>query len=75
MKFIFCAGPIYTFVADKASKSCAMDRLAEGFEFRAVTLGNQLHPAVRKITDGAGDIKTGGDGFRGITKTDALHLA
>jgi len=75
VEFIFCFAPIYTFVADKASKSCATDGVTKCLQFPAATLGNQFHPSVRQIADGANDFKTGGDGFRSVTKPDALHEA
>jgi len=75
MKFIFRVGPIYMFVADKASKTCAADGVPKGLQFLAGALGGQFHPAVRKVPHGADDFKAGSHDFRGIAKTDTLHLA
>jgi len=75
MKFIFCVGPTYTFVADKASKSCTTNGVAKRLQFFAGALGNQGNASVRQIADDAGDFKAGGDGFRGVAKSDTLHTA
>ena len=75
MKFILCVTPIYTFVADKASKSCATNGVMKRLQFLAGALGNQFNAPVRQIADEAGDFKAGGDGFRGVAKSDTLHTA
>ena len=74
-KFILRVAPIYIFVADKASKSRIADGGAKGFQFLARAFGDQFHAAVGQIADGAGDFKSGGDGFRGVAKPDTLHVA
>jgi len=74
-KFIFCVAPDYLFVPDKSSKTCIMERGAESFKFRVAALGDEFHAAIRQIADGAGDLKTGGDGLGGVTKADTLHAA
>ena len=73
--FIFCVGPIYLLVADKASKSCTTDGFTKGLKFRALALGDEFNAAIGQIAHEAGNFKTGGDGFDGITETDALHAA
>jgi len=75
MKFIFCLPPNYTFVTDKASKSCATNGVMKCLQFPAGALGNQFNASVRQIADEAGDFKAGGDGFRGVAKPDTLHTA
>jgi len=72
-KFIFRVRPHYLLVADKSSKTCIVERGAESGEFRMAAFGVEFHAAVGQIADGAGDFKTGGDGFGGVTKADALH--
>ena len=73
--FILRVTPIYTFVADKASKSRTADGDAKRFQFFGRAFGDQFHASVRQIADDAGDFKTGGDGFRGVAKPDTLHAA
>ena len=68
-------GPSYLLVADKASKTFSADGGAERLEFRAGTFGDEFDAAIGQIADGAADFKTGGDGFCGIAKPDALHAA
>ena len=70
-----CFGPRYLLVPDKASKTFIANGGAERLEFCARALGDEFDPAVRQIANGAADFKTGGDGFDGITKADALHAA
>ena len=63
-------------VADKASK---IPRRGWPCERLPVPSGvpsaiSSTRPSGRLRTD-AGDFKAGGDGFRGVTKPDALHVA
>jgi hypothetical protein len=74
-KFIFSVGPSYLFVADKSSKTCIMDGRAKRFEFGGCAFGDEFHATVGEIADGAGDFKTGDDGFGGVAEADALHAS
>src|SRR5690242_5844004 len=74
-KFIFRVGPSYLLVPNKSSKTCIQNGGSKSLQFRPGALGEQFHPSIREITDGAGDFKAGGDGFGGVTKADTLHAA
>jgi hypothetical protein len=74
-KIILRGAPVCLFVADKASKSRAANRITKCLQFIPRTLRNKFDPAIRQIADGAGDFKTGGDRPGGVTKTNALHAA
>ena len=75
MKFIFCGGPIYLLIANKASKTFSANGGAKSLQFRVRSLGDEFDAAIGQVAHEAGDFKTGGDGFDGITETDALHAA
>ncbi len=45
------------------------------FKLLRRALGDQFHASIGQIADNAGNIKAGGDGFRGVTKPDTLHAA
>ena len=47
--------------------------LLELFQFRPFAFGQQLHPAIRQITNLSGDIKTTGHRFCRVAKPDSLH--
>jgi hypothetical protein len=48
---------------------------AKSVKLVAAAFGDEFHAAIGQIADGAGDFKTGGDGFGGVTKAHALHPA
>lgn len=74
-KIILRGAPRHIFIVDKMFQSRVADGRAEGFEFFARTLGGQFDATVRQVTHGAGNIKSSGDRFRGVTKTHTLHAA
>ena len=74
-KFILRGAPRYIFVADKMFQPRVANGGAEGFELFARAFGGQFDAAVGQITHNAGNFKSGGDGFRGVAKTDTLHMA
>ena len=75
MKFILRVAPRDLSSRIKSRKPRVANGGAKGFQFRARAFGDQFHAAVRQIAHGAGHFKSGGDGFRGVAKTDALHVA
>jgi hypothetical protein len=70
-----CVGPLYSFVADKTSKTFRADGGLKSFEFGARTLGDHFNAAIGQVADKADDLEAGGDGLGGVTKTDALDAA
>src|SRR6202012_1494348 len=75
LELVLSISPIYLLVADKSSKTCIMESMAESLQFRAQPLGHQFHPAVLQIANRARDFKTGGDRSGGVPETDTLHVA
>ncbi len=71
-KFVFRFSPDYLLVPNKSSKTCTKNRGAKLLQLSSVALGNQFNPSVGQVADDAGNFKAGGDGFGGVTKTDAL---
>ncbi len=70
-----CGGPIYLLVTDKTSKTFIADGHPKRLEFGPGTLGDEFDAAIGQVADGAGDFKTGRDGFGGMTKSNALDTA
>jgi len=67
--------PIYFLPLNKASKTFIADGGAKRLEFGGGTFGAEFDAAVGQVADDAGNIKTGGDGLDGVTKSHALHAA
>ncbi len=74
-EFILRGAPRHIFIVDKMFQAGVADGCAEGLEFLVPALGCQFDAAVGQSTHGAGNIKSGGHGFRGVAKADALHMA
>ena len=74
-EYILRGAPRHTFVADKRLQPRVANSRAEGFKLFARAFGDQFDAAVGQITHNAGNFKSGGDGFRGVTEPDALHVA
>ena len=74
-EFILRGAPRYIFVADKSFQPRVANARTEGFKLFARALGRQFDAAVGQVTHYPGNIKPGGDGFRGVAEPDALHAA
>ena len=66
---------MHFFVADETGQPGFADRLAKRFEFFAQPFGDEFDAAVIQVTHNAGDFKSGGDVFGGVTEAHALHAA
>ena len=64
--------PTHTFISDKSSQPRVADGRAKRIKFLACALGDEMDSTVWQVADGAGNFKTGGDIFCGVTKPDSL---
>ena len=67
--------PTYLLIANKASKTFIANGSTECLKLLARAFSDQFDAAIGQIADNAGNFKTGGDGFDGVAKANALHAA
>ena len=72
---ILSGAPRHSLAADKGFQSRIAYGIAESSKLFAHTFGDQLDSTVGQIAHGAGDFKSGGDGFRGVAESNTLHMA
>jgi hypothetical protein len=75
MQCILCVAPRDGLVTDQPGKPRVTNRRAEGFQFVAPAFGDQFHATIRQVPHRAGHFKSRGQGFRGVAKTNTLHVA
>jgi hypothetical protein len=72
---MFRFAPVYFLPLNKASETFIADGGAKRLELGGRTFGAEFDAAVGQVANDAGNIKAGGDGLDGVTKSHTLHAA